>query len=317
MNKLYLGIDTGRVYTKGIVIDKYNNIIASSYILTNSSPIESTKKIIKELQENINLEKYKIVSIGVTGVSKKLIGTLLNANIIRNEIQANVTGTINLYPNAKTIIEIGGTDSKIIEIKDKSISDYSIHNSCSTVRGVFISDISNKLNVDINQINNLITKSKNKIDFNERCTIYAETEIINKIGLGYKKEDIIAGLSHWLVKSFITNVLSTKYVKGPIIFTGGVSKNIIIRKELENYFNEKIIVDNNSHLINAYGMAIMARSCPREIIFNTNIDDLKIDTQIEPCKNCNKECLIVSIYKNNKLIDYWGNKCERKTGQSL
>ena len=310
MNKLYLGVDTGSIYTKGVIIDEYNNIISSSYILTNSSPIESTKKLIKKLKENISLDKYTIVSVGVTGTARKLIGALLNAGIIKNEIYANVTGTLNLYPETKTIIEIGGQDSKIIYLKDKAIIDYSIYNNCTSIRGSFLTNIADKLNVETNKINELALLSKNKIEFKEKCSLFAETDIINKIISGYSKEDILAGISHWIAESFINNI-NTNIISGPIVFNGGVSKNIIVHKDLENHFNKKIIVNNNSHLISAYGMAILARSCPHEIVFNYDVDTLKIDTKITPCKKCNKECLIVSIYRNDKLIDYWGNKCNQ------
>jgi len=311
MNKLYLGIDAGRLYTKGVIIDEYNNIISSGYIKTSSNQIESTKQLLKELKDSINLNNYQIVSVGVTGASRRLLGALLNTSIIKNEVNAIANGTINLYKEAKTIIELGGYNSKIIYLKDKMIVDYKIYNDYKSFFGAALNNITNKLNIKENKINDLIIKSQNTIDFKEQCSFLIEEDAMNKIQHCYLKEDILAGLSHYIAKSFTNNLLTQ--IKGPIVLTGGISKNQIVRKDLEKYFDEKIIVNHNSHLISAYGMALFARACPREKIFNYDIDSLEINTKIKSCNNCDKECLIVSIYRNNKLIDYWGNRCNNNS----
>ncbi len=309
MNKLYMGIDTGSIYIKGVIIDEYNNILSSASVLTNGSPVESTKLLIKKLELNINLNKYAIASIGVTGSARKLIGTMLNANIIKNEIYSTTNGVLNLYPKARTIIEMGGKDFKLIELKDGIITNTSINNNCTSGTGYFISSISNKLKIPIDKINELNIETRIVID--NRCIVFAEKDIYSKLQEGYKKEEVIAGLLESIAKNYINNFLKNKIINEPIIFTGGLSKNMIIYKTLEKYLKGKIIVDNNSNFLGAYGIALMARTCPKEIVFNHDIDSIKMDTKISICNRCNKECTIVSIYKNNKLIDYWGNNCER------
>jgi len=311
MNKLYLGIDAGRLYTKGVIIDEYNNIISSGYITTLNNQVESTKQLLKELKDGINHFNYQIVSVGVTGASRRLLGALLNANIIKNEISAISNGTTNLYPETKTIIEIGGYNSKIIYLKDKMIIDYKIFNDYKSFFGAALNNITRKLNIEESKINDLIIKSQNTIDFHEQCSFLIEEEAMNKIQHCYLKEDVLAGLSHYISQSFINNILTQ--VKGPIVLTGGISKNQIVRKDLEKFFEEKIIVNHNSHLISAYGMALFAKTCPKEKLFNFDIDSLKINTEIKSCNNCDKECVIVSIYRNNKLIDYWGNRCNNNS----
>ena len=86
MKKAYLGIDIGSISTKGVVIDENNNIIASSYLYTEANPIKATKKVVKELKQQLDLDKYKVVGVGTTGSARKLIGTILGANTIKNEI---------------------------------------------------------------------------------------------------------------------------------------------------------------------------------------------------------------------------------------
>ena len=107
MKNYYLGIDIGSISTKGVIIDEDDNIVSSSYIWTEGNPVEATKKLINNLKGN-----YVIKGIGTTGSARNLIGLLLNANIVKNEITAHAVGTLRKYPDVKTILEIGGQDSK-------------------------------------------------------------------------------------------------------------------------------------------------------------------------------------------------------------
>ena len=113
MRKAYLGVDIGSISTKAVIIDEDNNILLSKYIWTEGNPIEAVKKIIMEFKEKIDKD-IKIVGVGTTGSARKLIGSILNANIVKNEITAHAIGTLSKYPDIKTILEIGGQDSKYI-----------------------------------------------------------------------------------------------------------------------------------------------------------------------------------------------------------
>ena len=118
--KGYIGIDIGSISTKGVIIDDKNNILASEYIWTEGDPIKATKKIIETFKNtlesnNISLDIY---GIGTTGSARNLIGSILNANVIKNEITAHAIGTLNTFPDVKTILEIGGQDSKLSIIRN-------------------------------------------------------------------------------------------------------------------------------------------------------------------------------------------------------
>ena len=102
-----MGIDIGSISTKGVIIDEYNNIITSSYLMTSGNPIRAVKDVIKNMRNDIDLNKYQVVSVGTTGSARKLIGTMLGASTIKNEITAHAVGTVKLYPDVRTIFEIG------------------------------------------------------------------------------------------------------------------------------------------------------------------------------------------------------------------
>jgi len=135
--------------------------------------------------------------------------------------------------------------------------------------------------------------------------------LIHKIQAGYKKEDIIAGVCRAIATNYINNVAKGKKINKPIVFNGGVSKNMAVVKAFEEITGEKIIVNKNSHLMGAFGIAVMARECGIEKAFNFDIENYKLETKIASCGKCSNNCEIVTVYKNDTLIDYWGNRCER------
>jgi len=117
MKDCYLGIDIGSISTKGVIIDETNNIITSEYIWTEGNPVKAVRKLVQILKKNLP-KKCSIKGIGTTGSARKLIGLMLKANIVKNEITAHAIGTLTYYPDVRTILEIGGQDSKIILIKN-------------------------------------------------------------------------------------------------------------------------------------------------------------------------------------------------------
>lgn len=309
MKKGYLGVDIGSISTKAVIIDEDNNIILSKYIWTEGNPIEAVKKIIIDFKEKINKD-IKIVGVGTTGSARKLIGSILNANIVKNEITAHAIGTLSKYPNIKTILEIGGQDSKIILIEDGIVIDYAMNTLCAAGTGAFLSSQAKRLGVDVEDFGTIALTSTNPTPIAARCTVFAESDLVHKAQMGYHKNDIIAGLCKSIALNYINNVAKGKKIKEPIIFQGGVSKNIGVNKAFEDILNTKIITDPNGHLMGALGVAILSKK-EKEINFDFNITDYHFQTNSHYCGGCPNNCEIISIKKDNMVIDSWGNRCDK------
>ena len=305
----YLGIDIGSISTKGVIIDDNNHIIASSYIWTKGNPIEAVKILIHNLESEIDKDKINVIGVGTTGSARKLIGTMLNANVIKNEITAHAIGTLSLYPNVKTIFEIGGQDSKIILIENKIVVDYAMNTLCAAGTGAFLSSQAARLGVDVKDFGSIALTSKKPTKIAARCTVFAESDLVHKLQMGYKKEDIIAGLCKSVVSNYLNNVGKGKKIKTPIIFQGGVSKNIGVKKAFEEELKTDIIVDENGHLMGALGVAILSKQAPIKTNFNFSITDDDFETRGIECNKCPNHCEIICISKNKQLIDAWGNRC--------
>lgn len=310
MIKGYLGIDIGSISTKGIIIDENNNVLAASYLWTKGNPIAAVKNVLTELKEQTKDKKIKIVSVGTTGSARKLIGTILNATIIKNEITAHAIGTLSKYPDIRTIIEIGGQDSKIILIRDGIVIDYAMNTLCAAGTGAFLTSQAKRLDIPIEDFGKIALTSTNPALIAARCTVFAESDLVHKAQLGYEKKDIVAGLCKSIALNYLNNVAKGKKIEGPIIFQGGVSKNIGVKKAFEDILGTNVITDDNGHLMGALGVAILSKK-EKEINFSFNIIDNIFKTESHNCQGCPNNCEIITVKRNNSLIDSWGNRCER------
>ena len=127
---------------------------------------------------------------------------------------------------------------------------------------------------------------------------------------GLKKEDIIAGLCYAIVNNYLNNVGKGKKIVAPIVFQGGVSKNIGVVKAFEDITGEKIYVDNNSHLMGALGVAILSKK-QKEIEFSFDIEDVIYETKGTECRGCSNNCEIIEVLRDKRVIDAWGNRCPK------
>lgn len=309
MKKAYLGVDIGSISTKAVIIDDDNNILLSKYIWTEGNPIKAVKEIISYFKESID-DDIKIVGVGTTGSARRLIGTILNASIIKNEITAHAIGTLSIYPDIKTIIEIGGQDSKIILIDNGIVTDYAMNSLCAAGTGAFLSSQAKRLGIDVNNFGTIALTSTNPTPIAARCTVFAESDLVHKAQMGYNKNDIIAGLCKSVALNYLNNVAKGKNIASPIIFQGGVSKNIGVVKSFEDILNTKVLTDENGHLMGALGVAILSKS-KKEIDFNFDIENYEYNTCSKFCGKCPNNCEVIFVNKDDEIIDHYGNRCPR------
>lgn len=308
MKKAYLGIDIGSISTKGVIIDSNNSVLAKCYLWTKGNPKQAVKEVLENLKQQLPKE-YKIVGLGTTGSARKLMGTILGANIIKNEITAHAVGTLSKHKDIRTIIEIGGQDSKIILLKDGIVIDYAMNTLCAAGTGAFLSSQAKRLDVPVEDFGKIALKSNNPTPIAARCTVFAESDLVHKTQQGHKKEDIIAGLCKSVALNYLNNVGKGKKILPPIIFQGGVSKNVGVKKAFEDILQEEFITDKDGHLMGALGVAILSKQ-EKEIDFNFDMLNEDIKTTSINCTGCPNNCEIICVEKNHKLLDFWGNRCD-------
>lgn len=307
----YLGIDIGSISTKGVIIDNDKKIIASSYLWTLGDPVRAVKDVLDDLKNQITSKDIIIIGVGTTGSARKLIGTMLGASVIKNEITAHAIGTLSIHPDAKTIIEIGGQDSKIIMLDKGIVTDYAMNTLCAAGTGSFLSSQAKRLGTHINDFGRIALTSNKPATIAARCTVFAESDLVHKLQMGYEKKDIIAGLCYSVAQNYLNNVAKGKKIKAPIIFQGGVSKNEGVKASFEKILNEKVITDKDGHLMGALGCAILSMNKKLDKPFNFKIVNSKFETSGLECNSCPNHCEIIVVKRDGKKLDSWGNRCSK------
>ncbi|MCL2426887.1 MAG: acyl-CoA dehydratase activase [Oscillospiraceae bacterium] len=312
MNKAYLGIDIGSISTKGVVIDENNNVLAESYLWTLGNPLAAVKNVLNEISQKLD-KSFTVVNAGTTGSARKLVGVALGARVIKNEITAHAVGTLAIVPDVKTILEIGGQDSKIILIENGVVRDYAMNTLCAAGTGSFLSSQAKRLDLELEDFAELALSSDNPAKIAARCTVFAESDLVHKAQIGHSKADIVAGLCRAIVMNYLNNVGKGKQIQAPVVFQGGVSKNAAVIKEFEKELKMPVHVDPNGHLMGALGVAVLCKSEEQEEPFDFNIADIKFETKGIECVNCPNNCEVICVFRADKLIDAWGNRCEKGT----
>lgn len=309
--KAYIGIDIGSISTKGVVIDEKNTFLAESYLWTEGNPGQATKNVIHELKGQVDLDKYEIVAAGTTGSARKLVGTMIGAAVIKNEITAHAVGTTTLHPDVRTILEIGGQDSKIICVENGVAVDYAMNTLCAAGTGAFLSSQAHRLGVAVEAFGQIALSAKRAAPVAARCTVFAESDLVHKLQVGYPRDEIIAGLCKAVATNYLNNVAKGKKIISPVVFQGGVSKNAGVVKMFEQELSLPVIVDETGHLMGAFGIAVLARESGKYRPFSFDVADMEFTTREVTCGKCANHCEIICVYRESTLIDSWGNRCER------
>ena len=311
--KTYLGIDVGSISTKIVLTDSENKIVYSSYFYTKGNPINAIQQGLKELKNKINQDGFivEIAGIGTTGSARHLAGVITGADLIKNEITTHAKGTSFLVPDVRTIIEIGGQDSKIIILENKVAVDFAMNLVCAAGCGAFLDAQSYRLGIPIEKFGEFALKSKNPTTIGSRCTVFAESDMIHKQQIGHKIEDIVAGLCQGLARNFLSNVAKGKNIKAPIVFLGGVSENTGMIKAFEKALNQKIFVPEHNTVMGAFGVALLVKDNPpsKTQFSGFGISDKDIKCTSFDCKGCPNQCEVIEARIDGKVIARWGDRC--------
>ncbi|MDO4289618.1 MAG: acyl-CoA dehydratase activase [Eggerthellaceae bacterium] len=253
-----MGIDIGSISTKGVIIDDARTIVARSYLWTEGNPAAAAKRVIAELREQIDPARMRVVGAGTTGSARRLVGAMIGASVVKNEITAHAVGTTYLHPDVRTILEIGGQDSKIICVQNGIAVDYAMNTLCAAGTGSFLSSQAHRLGVEVEQFGEIALTAKRPANIAARCTVFAESDLVHKIQVGYAREDIIAGLCNAVASNYLNNVGKGKKIVAPVVFQGGVSKNAGVVHAFEEQLGMPVAVDPDGHLMGAFGAALLA-----------------------------------------------------------
>ena len=266
-----LGLDIGSISTDLVLLDSTNKIIESRYVRSYGRPLETTL----EQLEAIYKEYGAPAKTAITGNGAQKASKVLDIPLI-NEIVAQTRAVAHLYPEARTLIEIGGEDSKLVRLEHEhgskpKVVDFNTNSICAAGTGSFLDQQATRLKVDIEEFSQLALKSKNPPRVAGRCSVFAKTDMIHLQQQGTPDHDIIAGLCFAMARNFKSNLGKGKELDRPVAFQGGVAQNdgmIRAFTEVLDLDDEELLIPENPGCTGALGAILEATdqeaACPIE-----------------------------------------------------
>jgi len=247
-----VGIDVGSVASKAVIFNG-KEIIAKEIIPTGWSPNESGFLLYETIIKKSGIEKSNIKRIIGTGYGRIALPFIDKAV---TEITCHGKGAHFIDPSIRTVIDIGGQDSKVIKLDEKgNIIDFLMNDKCAAGTGRFLQVMSTTLGIDVSELSD-IAYGATPQNINSMCTVFAESEIISLMASGASKESIAAGLLQSVCKKTYS-LVSRVGVSERVFFSGGVSRNYLLKELLSEKFNIEIISSELSQFLGAIGASII------------------------------------------------------------
>jgi predicted CoA-substrate-specific enzyme activase len=254
----FLGIDIGSTSTNLVLIDQSCRVVDYQYLRTQGDPKNAVNQGFESLAARFG-EGLAISAVATTGSGRHFIGGLVGADGMYDEISAQAAAAMHFSPEADTVFEIGGQDSKYISIKDGSVVDFQMNKICAAGTGSFIEEQAQKLNIPLGQFGKAALRAQAPCDLGERCTVFIETNINKELSKGASKEDIAAGLCYSVVKNYLHRVVANKLVGEHILLQGGVAHNSALVAAFKREFGSRLEAAPYFSVSGAIGAALMVR----------------------------------------------------------
>ncbi len=317
----YLGIDIGSVSTNLVVIDAEGNLLKEIYLRTQGRPIEVVDRGLKEIEAEL-AESLDIRGVGTTGSGRELIGELVGADTVNDEITAHKTGSMHVCKQmgmeaVDTIFEIGGQDSKFIRIDKGVVVDFTMNEACAAGTGSFLEEQAEKLGISIKEeFARLALDSTNPARLGERCTVFMERDVTGLMHKGAQVGDLAAGLAYSVALNYLNRVVRGRKIGKVIFFQGGTAYNDAVAAAFSGILGKRIIVPPHNGVIGAIGMALIARDRMKDSgqpsrFRGYDLARVNFTTREFVCQACSNYCDMKEFNIEGQRT-YWGDKCSDK-----
>lgn len=250
---VFVGIDVGASRTKTAVLDENRNLIGHCVLKSGTDFTIASNNCLETSLEMAGVSYSDIVRATSTGYGRKNVSV---ADFSRTEISCHGKGCYYYFPEALTIIDIGGQDNKIIKLDQtgRRVS-FKMNRKCAAGTGAFLEEMSPRLDIPLEEMNQLATLSKSMVELGSFCTVFSATEVLEKIRAGKKVEDIVKGLFFSVAK----RVLEMDSLTEQIVMTGGVvAHNRYLVDMVAEITGKPILVPEFPQLTGAIGAALYA-----------------------------------------------------------
>jgi predicted CoA-substrate-specific enzyme activase len=249
------GVDVGSTQTKAIVLNENGEIVARGIVNTGANVVKAAERAFQTARQSARLEEWEVAYVVGTGYGRYKV-TFGDTQI--TEISCHARGAVALFPGTRTILDIGGQDTKGIRINEKGeVVDFCMNDKCAAGTGRFLAAAADVMGISLDELGEVALGASNPLRITNVCTVFVETEIMNHLSKGKKAEDILAGV-HQSIAARSVSLLRRTGLEPEITFTGGVSRNRGMVSALEEKLGGHINVNKDSQFIGALGAALFA-----------------------------------------------------------
>ncbi len=249
----HIGVDAGSVSVKLVILDESGEVLHKEYRPHRGHPVETAIDMLSAA--GISGE----CSLAVTGTSGKLIASILGMDFV-NEIIAQAYSIQKLHPHIKTVIEMGGEDSKLIIVDEAGVKDFSMNSVCAAGTGSFLDQQAERLRLSIEEFSEMALRSAKPPRIAGRCSVFAKSDMIHLQQIATPVEDIVAGLCFAVARNFRGTIARGRTVVPPVAFQGGVAANSgMVRAFREVFELDDLFIPPDYALMGALGAAMKSR----------------------------------------------------------
>ncbi len=253
---LVAGIDIGSITTEALLLDNSKRIVGYTILQTGADSRKTAEMALEKVIANQEKRASDLSYIVATGCGRKRAAFAQQAI---TEITCIAKGVNHLFPNARTIIDIGGQDTKAIRVDERGrVVEFEMNDKCAAGTGRFLEVMAKALSVELDSIGDISLKHKKELTISSICTVFAESEVISLVSEGEELEDILYGIHKAIADRTMGLLNRLGGVEDEIIMAGGVAKNIGVVKALEVALNTQLKIYGEPQIVGALGAAILA-----------------------------------------------------------
>lgn len=249
------GVDVGSTQTKAVIVDGDRAIVGRALIDTGANVVEAAENAFAVALEDAGIEPGEVDFVIGTGYGRYKVEF---GDTQVTEIVCHARGAAEMFPGTRTVLDMGGQDTKAIRIEaGGDVLDFCMNDKCAAGTGRFLQSAAAALDLDLADLGPTALQGKRPVKITTTCTVFAESEILSWLARGRKIDDILLGV-HQSIGKRSFGLLKRVGVDEEITFTGGVTKNTAMVKVLNELLETQLNVSDESHFIGALGAALFA-----------------------------------------------------------
>ncbi|MFP4057393.1 MAG: acyl-CoA dehydratase activase [Candidatus Brocadiia bacterium] len=318
---LLLGLDVGSVSTSAVALDASGSLCHEVYLPTGGNPLGAVSAALSALRAALGREP-RIAAVGVTGSGRGLVGDFVGADLVVNEVTAQARAACEADPQADTVFEIGGQDSKFIRLRDGAVVDFEMNKVCAAGTGAFLAEQAARLGIDLEaDFAPLAFEARRPVDLGSRCTVFMESDLVHHQQHGASRADLVAGLAYAIARNYLEKVVGHRPVGQRVLFQGGVASNPSVVAAFESLLDRPLVVPPHNRSTGAIGAALLAAEQRAEATPSAfrgfDLDPQAVESETFQCRGCANRCEVRKVAIQGQRASYYGSICGKYDAGSV